>query len=101
VRALKRLMRENIKSPYLFISERGAPISTDGFRKAMNRWGIKSGFEWSISPHALRHGCGYHLANNLMDSRSLQECLGHKDISNTVRYTKLAADRFDRTSFNW
>ena len=100
-RMLKRLQRETAQSPYMFISERAAPVSTDGFRKAMNRWGIKCGFEWSISPHALRHGCGYHLANNQMDTRALQEWLGHKDISNTVRYTKLAANRFDKTNFNW
>jgi len=101
LRMLKKLQRDSGNSHYMFISERGAPISTDGFRKAMNRWGIKCGFEWSISPHALRHGCGYHLANNQMDTRSLQEWLGHKDISNTVRYTKLAANRFDKTNFNW
>ncbi|WNC69952.1 tyrosine-type recombinase/integrase [Thalassotalea nanhaiensis] len=101
MRALKRLKRESTQSPFMFISERGAPVSTDGFRKAMNRWGIKCGFDWSISPHCLRHACGYHLANNNMDTRSLQEWLGHKDITNTVRYTKLAANRFDNTNFNW
>ncbi len=79
LRMLKRLQRESTKSPYMFISERGAPVSTDGFRKAMNRWGIKCGFEWSISPHALRHGCVFRevrVVGNLDDHVAIGPELG-------------------------
>jgi type 1 fimbriae regulatory protein FimE len=42
----------------------------------------------------LRHACGYKLANDGHDTRSLQAYLGHRNIQNTTRYTALAADRF-------
>jgi type 1 fimbriae regulatory protein FimB/type 1 fimbriae regulatory protein FimE len=42
----------------------------------------------------LRHACGYKLANDGHDTRSLQAYLGHRNIQNTTRYTALAPDRF-------
>jgi type 1 fimbriae regulatory protein FimB/type 1 fimbriae regulatory protein FimE len=42
----------------------------------------------------LRHACGYALANAGTDTRTLQAYLGHRNISNTVRYTELAPGRF-------
>ena len=44
--------------------------------------------------HMLRHACGYKLANDGIDTRSLQAYLGHRNIQNTTRYTALAPDRF-------
>jgi site-specific recombinase XerD len=44
--------------------------------------------------HMLRHACGYKLANDGHDTRSLQAYLGHRKIQNTTRYTALAPDRF-------
>ena len=44
--------------------------------------------------HMLRHACGYKLANEGHDTRSLQHYLGHKNIAHTVRYTDMAPDRF-------
>src|SRR5262249_47463281 len=46
--------------------------------------------ETSISNHVLRHSCGYKLANDGRDTRSIQHYLGHKSIASTVRYTALA-----------
>jgi site-specific recombinase XerD len=43
----------------------------------------------------LRHGCGYYLAAKGIDTRAIQEYLGHANISHTVRYTQLAPHRFD------
>ena len=54
-----------------------------------------AGFRFSVNPHMLRHACGYKLANDGVDTRTLQAYLGHTNIQNTVRYTKLAADRFN------
>ena len=42
----------------------------------------------------LRHSCGYKLANDGQDTRAIQHYLGHRSIASTVRYTKLAPDRF-------
>jgi site-specific recombinase XerD len=44
--------------------------------------------------HMLRHACGYKLANDGVDTRSLQAYLGHRNIQYTTRYTALAPDRF-------
>jgi hypothetical protein len=48
-----------------------------------------------IHPHMLRHGCGFKLANDGVDTRALQHFLGHRNITHTVRYTELRSDRFD------
>jgi type 1 fimbriae regulatory protein FimE len=47
--------------------------------------------------HVLRHSCGYKLANDGRDTRSIQHYLGHRSIASTVRYTALAPDRFSRS----
>jgi type 1 fimbriae regulatory protein FimB/type 1 fimbriae regulatory protein FimE len=43
----------------------------------------------------LRHGCGFKLANDGVDTRALQHYLGHRNITHTVRYAELRSDRFD------
>lgn len=45
-------------------------------------------------PHMLRHACGYALASQGTDRRTIQAYLGHRSIANTVRYTELAPNRF-------
>jgi integrase len=95
LRALRRLKREQEPaSPFMFRSERGAPFTTAGFRKMVARLGMAAGFDYPVHPHMLRHACGYKLANDGVDTRSLQAYLGHKNIQHTVRYTELAPTRF-------
>jgi integrase len=95
LRALRRLKREaQIQSPFMFVSERGSPFSVAGFQKLIARAGIAAGFEFQLHPHMLRHSCGFKLANDGHDTRSLQAYLGHRSIQHTVRYTELAPGRF-------
>jgi type 1 fimbriae regulatory protein FimB/type 1 fimbriae regulatory protein FimE len=95
LRALRRLQREQEpQSPFVFTSERASPFTTAGFRKMVARLGVAAKFDVPIHPHMLRHGCGYKLANDGVDTRSLQAYLGHKNIQHTVRYTELAPTRF-------
>jgi integrase len=95
LRALRRLQREQEpKSPFVFISERGAPFSRRGFQAMLERAGEAAGFEMKIHPHMLRHACGFKLANEGVDTRTIQAYLGHKAIQHTVRYTELAPTRF-------
>ena len=49
-----------------------------------------------IHPHMLRHACGFKLANDGVDTRTIQAYLGHKSIRHTVRYIELAPTRFKR-----
>ena len=95
LRALRRLQREqDPRSPFVFTSERGAPFATGGFRTSIARLGKAAGLDFRVHPHMLRHACGYKLANDGVDTRSLQAYLGHKNIQHTVRYTELAPTRF-------
>ena len=95
LRALRRLKRDqDLASPFIFTSERGAPFTTAGFRKMIARLGVAAHFDFPVHPHMLRHACGFKLANDGVDTRSLQAYLGHKNIQHTVRYTELAPTRF-------
>jgi type 1 fimbriae regulatory protein FimB/type 1 fimbriae regulatory protein FimE len=94
IRALRKLRRENPSEAYVFISERGGPISTLGFHHLVARLGKAAAMPFAVHPHMLRHACGFKLANDGHDTRSLQAYLGHKNIQHTVRYTELSADRF-------
>ncbi len=94
LRALRRLQRESIESPFVFVSERGAPFTPAGFRKMVARLGAAAKFKYPVHPHMLRHACGYKLANDGVDTRALQHYLGHRNITHTVRYSELSPDRF-------
>ena len=95
LRALRRLSREqDPKSPFVFTSERGAPFTTAGFARMVERAGAVAKLAFKAHPHMLRHACGFALANKGHDTRALQTYLGHRNIQHTVRYTELSPDRF-------
>jgi type 1 fimbriae regulatory protein FimE len=94
LRALRQLRREWPDSPYLFVSERGGPMTASNVRKLVARTALAAKLPFSVHPHMLRHACGFKLANEGHDTRSLQHYLGHKNIAHTVRYTEMAPDRF-------
>ena len=94
MRALRKLQRKSETSPFVFVSERGAPFSTAGFARLLGRAAETAGLEIKAHPHMLRHACGFKLANHGVDTRALQAYLGHKSIQHTVRYTELAPTRF-------
>ena len=80
-------------SQFVFVSERGAPFSTAGFARMLERAAVTAGIKVKVHPHMLRHACGFKLANDGHDTRALQAYLGHKNIQH-VRYTELAPTRF-------
>jgi integrase len=95
LRALRRLQREqDPRSPFVFTSERGAPFTTAGFARMVERAGIEAKLGFKAHVPMLRHACGYALANKGHDTRALQAWLGHKNIQHTVRYTELSPTRF-------
>jgi site-specific recombinase XerD len=65
-----------------------------GPRHSAGAEAVAAKFDVAIHPHMLRHACGYKLANDGVDTRSLQAYLGHKNIQHTVKYTELAPTRF-------
>lgn len=94
LRALRALKREESASRFVFMTERGAPMTPAGFRKFLARLGVAAKFPFGVHPHMLRHATGYKLANDGQDTRALQHYLGHKNIMHTVRYTELSPERF-------
>jgi integrase len=94
LRALRRLQRDQEpKSPFTFTSERGAPFTTAGFARMLERAGKGAKLSFKPHPHMLRHACGYALANRGHDTRALQAYLGHRNIQHTLRYTELSPTR--------
>jgi len=84
------ILRKN-KSPYLFITGRGGPMTRQRFWQIMKQLGKRTGLD--ISPHTIRHSFATHLLEGGADLRSLQKLLGHADISTTQIYTKVTTDR--------
>jgi site-specific recombinase XerD len=88
-----RIEKANVGGEWL-VSERGAPFSTAGFARMLERAAKAARMPIKVHPHMLRHACGFALANAGHDTRAVQAYLGHKNIQHTVRYTELSSARF-------
>lgn len=83
----------NSKSPYLFLSKYGEPLSRQYFFKQIKKYAMIAGIKENISPHTLRHCFATHLLNNGADLRVVQEMLGHSNIATTQIYTHVTSKR--------
>ncbi|MBQ1567339.1 MAG: tyrosine recombinase XerC [Erysipelotrichaceae bacterium] len=79
--------------PYLFVSSRGTKVSPRSVQLLLDSVKIKAGLEIDIHPHMLRHSFATHLLDNGADLRTVQELLGHENLSTTQLYTHLTYDR--------
>lgn len=93
LRALRKLKRK-YAGPFVFVTERCGPLTRSAVNKLVERAGRQAELELPVHPHMLRHACGYALANKGLDTRLIQDYLGHKSIAHTVRYTQLTPERF-------
>ncbi len=99
LRAIRAWLRQrenypNSSSNYLFSSERGI-LTRQAINYLVAQIGKRAKLNFDVNPHMLRHSTGYYLANKGYDTRLIQDYLGHKNITHTVRYTRTAANRFE------
>lgn len=80
-------------SPNIFIGNRGRAISRMGMFNIVRRSAVAAGIRRVISPHNLRHAFATHLLQGGADLRSVQEMLGHVDISTTEIYTHVETEQ--------
>ena len=86
-------MLEDKSSQILFANCSGEAMSRQGFWKIIKYYAKKAGIEADITPHTLRHSFAAHLVENGADLKSVQEMLGHSDISTTQIYLNMTQNR--------
>lgn len=89
LRDVRIQMVHDADEPALFVNVSGSRMSRQGFWKILKYYQAKAGVEKDITPHTLRHSFAVHLLENGADLGSLQELMGHSDISSTQMYTHM------------
>ena len=89
LRDVRPVMIADPKETALFVNISGGRMSRQGFWKILKFYQTKAGIEKEITPHTLRHSFAVHLLENGADLGSLQELMGHSDISSTQLYTHM------------
>lgn len=97
--ALRRRI-ENIEVDNLFVTPLGRPLNRQIIHKLISAYADKCGLE-GVSPHTLRHTFATHLVQNRADIRSVQQMLGHADISTTQIYTHMTDEHLKKAYENF
>jgi len=90
-----RRSQENVEIENLFVNESGQPLTRQLIHSFITAYAAKCGFD-GVSPHTLRHSFATHLVQNNADIRSVQQMLGHADISTTQIYTHITSTQLKK-----
>ncbi len=89
----RHLLLKNKPCSKLFLNNHGQGMTRQGFFKNLKALLLEKGLNPDVSPHTLRHSFATHLINRGADLRSIQEMLGHSDISTTKIYTRVSDEK--------
>jgi integrase/recombinase XerD len=89
----RKLLLQDINDDALFVNVNGRRLTRQGFWKIIKHYKNQANISKDITPHTLRHSFAAHLLENGADLRSIQEMLGHSDISSTQIYAQLAKNK--------
>lgn len=87
------LKSRNVKSETVFLNKNNKPLGARGIRKMINKYIMLSSLRYHVSPHTFRHSFATHLLDRGADLRSVQELLGHANLSTTQIYTHLTTEK--------
>ena len=97
----RHLLLKKNRCDYLFLNNHGNKMTRQGFFKTLKKLLQDKNLDTNISPHTLRHSFATHLLNHGADLRSIQEMLGHSDISTTRIYTHVDLEKVSNDYENY
>lgn len=100
LRSGRRGLTKDRPQRYLFVNFRGGQLTRQGLYKIVRKYASSAGLADRMSPHTLRHTFATHLLSGGCDLRSVQEMLGHADVSTTQTYTHLSTERLKDVYFD-
>lgn len=99
--ARKQLIKDNTEEKALFVNYYGKRITRQGLWKVLKEYGAKAGIEKRLTPNIIRNSFAVHMLQNGADLKSLQELMGHEDITATQAYLSVTKNRikdvYDKT----
>lgn len=94
------LAKVNSQTNAVFLNARGNPLTARGIRLILNKMVEKAALTVHVNPHKLRHTFATHMLNEGADLRTVQELLGHENLSSTQIYTHVTKDRLRSVYMN-
>ena len=94
LRYLKQLRRKNPNSSWVFLSERGSPMSRRTVHAIVAKAGRDAKIGFPVHPHNLRHALGFYMSEKGVPTRSLAGYMGHVNLNNTAIYAALSSNHF-------